>query len=431
MVANRIRGTPPGKGNAAMRKDTEPEADASTVCYEGLEAFARESVQELLQRTLEAEVTELLGRVRHERRGLDATVGYRNGHGKLRKFSMVLGTVQVRRPRVRGLDERFESRVLPLFRRRTEEIGRMLPDLYLHGLSQGDFDLALRGLLGEGAPLSSSSIARLKAGWHAEYESWKQRSLKDAEVIYLWVDGVYVKAGLEKEKAAALVAVAGLRDGRKVVIALQSGQRESTESWAAILRDMKARGMGCPKLVIGDGHLGIWGALAEVFPGAAEQRCWNHRLVNILDRVPEKAQAEAKALLTKIVYAETKQEAERRKVVFQAWGRRKGFLDAAALIDKDWDRMMAFYAFPKEHWRHLRTTNVIESPFAVVRLRTGPAKRFKKVENATAVIWKTLLLAERSFRRLNAPELLAEVAEGARYVDGIRVKGKTPQKEAA
>ncbi len=414
-----------------MRKDTEPEADASTVCYEGLEAFARESVQELLQRTLEAEVTELLGRVRHERRGLDAAVGYRNGHGKLRRFSMVLGTVRVRRPRVRGLDERFESRVLPLFRRRTEEIGQMLPDLYLHGLSQGDFDLALRGLLGEGAPLSSSSIARLKAGWHAEYESWKQRSLKDAEVIYLWVDGVYVKAGLEKDKAAALVAVAGLRDGRKVVIALQSGQRESTESWAVILRDLKARGMGCPKLVIGDGHLGIWGGLAEVFPEAREQRCWNHRLVNILDRVPEKAQAEAKALLTKIVYAETKQEAERRKAVFQVWGRRKGFQDAAALIDKDWDRMMSFYAFPKEHWRHLRTTNVIESPFAVVRLRTGPAKRFKKVENATAVIWKTLLLAERSFRRLNAPELLAEIAEGARYVDGIRVKGKTPQKEAA
>ena len=225
--------------------------------------------------------------------------------------------------------------------------------------------------------------------------------------------------------------MAGLRDGRKVVIALESGQRESTESWAAILRDLKARGMGCPKLVIGDGHLGIWGGLAEVFPGAGEQRCWNHRLVNILDRVPEKAQAEAKALLTKVVYAETKQEAERRKAVFQAWGRRKGHLDAAALIDKDWERMTAFYAFPKEHWRHLRTTNVIESPFAVVRLRTGPAKRFKKVENATAVIWKVLLIAEQSFRRLNAPELLAEVAEGARYVDGIRVKGKKPQKEAA
>jgi putative transposase len=190
----------------------------------------------------------------------------------------------VRRPRVRGLSERFESRLLPLFKRHSQEVGELLPELYLHGLSSGDFDLALRGLLGDGAPLSASSIDRLKAVWQAEYEEWKQRSLSDLEVVYLWVDGIHVKAVLEKDKAAILVAVAALRDGRKVVVAVECGQRESTESWSAILRDLKQRGLNCPKLVIGDGHLSIWGALANVFPEAQEQRCWNHRIVNVLDK---------------------------------------------------------------------------------------------------------------------------------------------------
>src|SRR5262249_47380475 len=162
--------------------------------------------------------------------------------------------------------------------------GALLPELYLHGLSSGDFDLALRGLLGEAAPLSASSIDRLKVVWQAEYEAWKQRRLDELEVVYLWVDGIYVKAGLERDKAAMLVAIAALRDGSKVVVAVECGQRESTESWSAVLRDLKRRGMNCPRLVIGDGHLGIWGGLANVYAAAREQRCWNHRIVNILDK---------------------------------------------------------------------------------------------------------------------------------------------------
>ena len=196
------------------------------------------------------------------------------------------GTITLRRPRVRGLSERVESRLLPAFKRRTEEVGRLLPELYLHGLAQGDFDLALRGLLGDGAPLSAPSIARLKASWQAEYELWKTRVVEDLDVVYLWVDGVYVKAGLDKDKAAILVVLAALRDGQKVILAVESGYRESTESWAAILRDLTRRGLAAPKVVIGDGHLGIWGALAAVFPEAKEQRCWNHRLLNVLDKLP-------------------------------------------------------------------------------------------------------------------------------------------------
>jgi putative transposase len=415
-----------------VREKTTEAGAASSPTWATLEAFARESMQQFLQRLLVEEVDGLLGRTRYARRDpVDAAPGYRNGFGKPRRLSLSNGTITLRRPRVRGLEGRLESRLLPAFKRRTEEVGRLLPELYLHGLAQGDFDLALRGLLGEGAPLSAPSIARLKAGWQAEYELWKTRAVADLEVVYLWVDGVYVKAGLEKDKAAILVVLAALRDGRKVVLAVESGYRESTESWAAILRDLKRRGLAAPQLVIGDGHLGIWGALAAVFPEAAEQRCWNHRLLNVLDKLPLKRQAEARSLLTKIPYAESRAEAERQKRAFQAWCTQRGHAEAGRALDRDWERMVTFYQFPREHWKHLRTSNPVESPFAAVRLRTAAAKRFKKVENATAVIWKTLLLAERTFRRLDAPELLADVARGEVYVNGVRAVNRREKTVAA
>jgi transposase-like protein len=213
---------------------------------------------------LEEEVTELLGRGRSKRRAVvDAPAGYRNGHGKTRRLSMMAGTIEVKRPRVRGLEQRFESRLLPLFVRRTEAVSELLPQLYLHGLAQGDFELALRGLLGDGAPLSASSIERLRAKWQQEFEGWRSRRLDNLEVVYAWADGLYVKAGLEDSKAALLVIVGALRDGRKVVLAIESGQRESKESWARVLRDLFARG------------LRPWQATV------AEQRCWNHRLTNV------------------------------------------------------------------------------------------------------------------------------------------------------
>ncbi len=406
-----------------MKEQSIIEVGESRPVWESLEGFARQGVQRLLQQVLEEEVEQALGRARYERRdGVDATAGYRNGFGKPRRLSALAGTITVRRPRVRGLEARFESRLLPLFKRRTEEVGRLLPELYLHGLAQGDFELALRGLLGEAAPLSAPSIARLKAGWQGEYDTWKGRRLDDLEPVYMWADGIYVKAGLEKDKAAMLVVIVGLRNGRKVVLAVESGYRESTESWAALLRDLKARGLRAPRLLVADGHLGMWGALGMVFPMVSEQRCWNHRLVNVLDTLPKTLQAEARALLTKIPYAQTRAEAERQKRAFQAWATKKGVAAAGRRLEEDWDRLVTFYAFPKEHWKHLRTTNVVESPFAAVRLRTAAAKRFKKVENATAVIWKTLLVAEQRFRRLDAPECLPEVAEGVVYVDGVREK---------
>jgi putative transposase len=410
-----------------MVEQSTEERFGSRTIWESLEAMARERIQEFVQALLEEEVTSLVGRGKSERReAMDGPVVYRNGHGKPRKLAMMGGTIEVCRPRVRGLEERFESRILPLFGRRTQEVSELLPQLYLHGLAQGDFELALRGLLGEGAPLSPSSIERLRAKWVAEFAAWSRRSLRGLEPVYLWADGIYVKAGLEKDKAALLVIVAGLRDGRKVVLAVESGYRESAEAWGRMLRDLRERGMTIPRLLIADGHLGIWAALSQVMPEVAEQRCWNHKIVNVLDALPRRLQAEARELLCRIPYALTKHEAEKLRAEFRArYGQHQP--KAVETLERDWERLVAFYGFPKEHWKHLRTTNPVESPFAAVRLRTAAGKRYRKVANATALIWRVLLVAERSFRRLDRPELLADVAQGATYEDGVRIARVEPR----
>lgn len=407
-----------------MKKHSTPTESLSTPQWERLEVWTRARIQESLQAVLEEEVTELLGRVKSGRRAaVDAPAGYRNGYGKPRHLALTSGTITVRRPRVRGLEQRFASRVLPLFKRRTEEVGALLPELYLHGLAQGDFELALRGLLGDGAPLSSSSIARLRAQWQLEHEAWAQRPLDADDVVYLWADGLYVKAGLEREKAALLVVIGAFADGHKEVLAVTPGYRESTESWAAVLRDLTARGLSAPQVVIADGHLGIWAALAQVWPEVAEQRCWNHKIVNVLDKLPKKEQAAARRLLKAIPYASTRAEAVQRREAF-AKRYRRWYPKAVAALEDDWERLVTFYVFPEPQWKHLRTTNVIESPFAAVRLRTSAAKRFKKVANATALIWRLLMVAEGRFRKLHAPGLLVRVARGERCVDGQFVSSK-------
>ena len=402
---------------------------SSSPTWPSLEAFVRDQVQTCLQRVLEEEVEELLGRAKHARRGEDAA-GYRNGHGKPRQLALLSGTVTVRRPRVRNLDERFVSRVLPLFQRRTPEVAHLLPELYLHGLASGDFTLALRGLLGDGAPLSASSVQRLTEDWQRDYTRWRPRDLSTLEPVYVWADGIYVKAGLEATKAALLVLIAGLADGTKVVLAVESGHRESTESWAEILRDLTARGLRAPAGVIADGALGLWSAVAQVWPHAAEQRCWNHKLRNVVDAVPLKHQPEVQAAVQRIAAAESVADAESERQAFHRAYRLR-FPKACERLDRDWARMLTYYQFPKEHWRHLRTTNVVESPFAAVRLRTSAAKRFKKVERATAIIWRLLLVAEQRFRKLNAPELCRDVFRGVRYTDGVEVPAVPTIRKAA
>jgi putative transposase len=406
-----------------MVKQTTLNNGSSNLIWDNLEEMVRHKIREFIQSLLESEVEELLGRQKSERRRLvDSPPAYRNGYGKERKLTLGNGTITLHRPRVRGLEERFVSRVLPLFARRTKEVNELLPQLYLHGLALGDFDLALRGLLGKEAPISAGTVARLKEKWQVEWQDWKRRSLAGLEVVYAWVDGIYVKAGLEKNKAALLVVIGGLSNGQKVVLAVEAGYRESIENWSGVLRDLKSRGMNAPRLVVGDGNLGIWGALSNVYPDTREQRCWNHKVMNVLDKLPRKAQTEAKVRLQKIYVAESRLKAEQEREVFISWCHRESHTAAEECLERDWERMVTYYQFPREHWVHLRTTNIVESPFAGLRLRTAASKRYKKVENATALIWKMLMVAEQRFRKLNAPDKLKQVFQGVEFKEGIEVK---------
>jgi transposase-like protein len=400
---------------------------STAVCYETLESFARLEIQHWLQNLLEAEVTEFLGRGRHER---GARSGYRNGYGKPRQLALTAGTVTVTRPRLRATTESFESKVLPLFKRQSKELGGLLPELYLHGLSSGDFELALRGLLGEGAPLSASSLLRLKADWTAQYAAWKRADLSARELVYAWADGLYVKCGFDDHTKALLVIVGALSNGDKVLLACEAGERESKSAWGAILRDLKARGLKLPACLVADGHLGIWGALAEQSPVSAEQRCWNHKIVNVLDHFAKKDQSEAAAALKKMMYAPSRQACERQRRAF-ALRYRKTHPKAGATLERDWGRMVTYYDFPKAHWIHLRTTNIVESPFSSVRLRTEASRRFKKVECAEAMVWKLLTVAEKSWRKLNAPNLLKAVYAGSRFKDGVAVKRRAEETRIA
>jgi putative transposase len=402
-----------------MRKSITGTVQPSRATYEVLEEMVRLKVQEYIQDILEEEVESFLGRKKSERvKMVDGTPGYRNGHGKSKKFTLMNGTITVRRPRVRGTEDRFESKILPYFKRRSKEVGQLLPELYLHGLAKGDFNLALRGLLGEGAPLSASSIERLKAKWQQEYDEWKQLNMSGIEVVYQWADGIYIKAGLEKDKAALLIIIGALTNGRKIFLACESGYRESKESWSSVLRNLTNRGLKLGRLTIADGHLGIWSALGEIHPEGKEQRCWNHKIRNVLDCFPKRIRSEAAEYLKCIPYAETLSACEQLRDTFIN-RYRKDYPKAAEKLLSDWDRMITFYSFPKEHWVHIRTTNVVESPFSLVRLRTDAAKRYKKVQNATAMIWKLLQVAEKTFRSLKGYCLLPDVYTGKRFVDGI------------
>jgi transposase-like protein len=312
------------------------------------------------------------------------------------------------------------SKVLPLFKRNTQQVRDLIPELYLHGLAGGDFELALRRFLGEGAPLSASSLQRLKEKWQGEYEQWKSTAIEEQDWAYLWADGIYVKAGIGKEKAALLVVIGVQRDGSKRFLALEAGYRESKESWALVLRQLKVRGVKSARLFVGDGNLGLWAAVGEIYPQAQEQLCWNHKMLNVMDAVSKKEQVQAKGHLTAMMYGESRQEALKERKKFEQAFRHNP--KAIKTVVENWERLTSYYDFPREHWKHLRTSNVVESPFSRVRLRTAASRRFKSQVNATCLIWKTLMVAEMSFRKLNAPNLVEKVAEGKKYQSGKEIR---------
>jgi len=404
-----------------------------------LDELAREGARRMIAAALEAEVDEYVASFTDEVDEDGRRLVVRNGHARERGLTVGSGTVRLRAPRVNdkrvdegGERQRFSSRILPAYARRSPKVTDVLPVLYLRGLSTGDFGPALRDLLGEDASgLSSSSIQRLTVQWQSDHDTFKTRSLRFHRYCYLFVDGVHVTVRLGDDDRLCLLVVIGVReDGEKELLAVEDGYRESTDSWAAVLRDLRDRGLNCPKLVTGDGALGVWAALRDVFPDAAEQRCWVHKTANSLDALPKRLQPRAKTLLHEIVEAPTRADAKKALEAFRGEFDAK-YPKAVAKLDKDWTALTAFYDFPAEHWRHLRTTNPIESAFATVKLRTRVTKGAGSKKAALAMAYKLLDAASERWRRFNGHELITDLLDGATYKDGTRIneEDKTPATE--
>jgi putative transposase len=413
-----------------MRKKVATEVGASEKFADCLDEIALEGARRMLISVLEHEVEEFLGRKRYERS--EVFTGYRNGYGKQRRVAVGSGSVTIRAPRVRDGEQSFTSAVLPVYRRQSANVKELIPELYLHGLSTGDFEPALRGLLGEGASLSPSSVVRLKRQWGAEYEQWRRRSLKACRYAYLWCDGVYLKAGLAGEKTALLVVLGVNERGEKEPLAMLEGYRESTESWSEVLRDLKERGLMSPHLFVGDGALGLWGAVAQVYPQVDEQRCWCHKMRNVLSYFPKRLHQEVKGLLREMYYAATKEQAVRSMTRFaERFGQE--YPRAVECLLKDQDTLLTYYNYPQQHWPSLKTTNPIESIFAPVKLRTNAAKRIPSPQSALHLVFQVITRAQQRWRRLNAPELVAKVLDGVKYENGteITTKKKNKKKVAA
>jgi len=387
---------------------------------DSLDDLAREGARRMIVAALELEVDQYIQQLRHLRDGLGHAMVVRNGRAQERTVQLGGGPVKVRAPRVndRRPDQRFTSDILPPYMRRSPRLEEALPVLYLLGLSTGDFSEALEALLGpEAAGFSATTITRLLKVWQEDYQAWRKRSLKGKEYVYVWADGIYFNIRLEDDRLACLVIIGVLPDGRKEVIALEDGYRESTESWASVLRDVKRRGMTTPILAVGDGNLGFWAALREVYPETQEQRCWKHKLANVLDKLPKRLQPRAKAMLHEIMYAPDRQTALEEIARFsQEYGAR--YPKAARTLSQDRDRLLTFFDFPAEHWIHLRTTNPIESTFSIVKARTKKTKGAGSRKAGLAMAFKLLLAAEKRWRRVNAPHLVALIRAGVEFPNG-------------
>lgn len=314
--------------------------------------------------------------------------------------------------------------------RRAPKVTEVLPILYLRGLSTGDFQAALPVLLGkDAAGLSPTTITRLTASWDTEYQAWRTRRLSDADYVYVWVDGVHFRVRLEDDRLCTLVMIGVRPDGTKELIAVEDGYRESAESWSTVLRDLKRRGLRAPVVAVGDGALGFWAAVGAVWPETREQRCWVHRLANVLDKLPTRLQPKAKQALHGIMQAPTRAEAEAGIDAFAAEYDAK-YPKAVTSLRRDQAQLLTFYDCPAEHWRHLRTTNIIESPFATVRLRQRVTKGAGSRTKALLMAFKLLAMAEERWRKVNGLELLPLVRAGVRFVDGAQEKPKHPFVEA-
>jgi transposase-like protein len=403
-----------------------------------LTAVLRNGARRLLAQAVEAEAEAFLA----EMRGLRLPDGrervVRHGHGPERLVQTGIGPVAVRRVKVRDRGApstakriRFTSALLPRWARRTRSLDALLPILYLRGVSMGDFQDALTALLGPQAPnLSPSAIGRLRDEWQADYERWQRRDLSARQYVYLWADGVYLQARMEPQAECMLVLIGATPEGRKELVGFQVGVRESAQSWRELLVDLKARGLAiAPQLATGDGSLGFWKALEEVFPTTRHQRCWVHKAANVLDKLPKSVQPAVKRDLREIWQAPDRATAEAAVETFAAKYEAK-YPKAAACLAKDRDALLTFYDFPAEHWDHLRTSNPIESVFATVRLRTVRTKGALSQDTARLMVFKLVTAAAKTWRRLKGENQLPKVVRGVRFRNGVEVIDATAKSAA-
>ncbi len=403
-----------------------------------LDEIARQGARKMLAQALEAEVDAYIETAKDQREENGHALVVRNGRATEREILLGAGAVDVRAPRVNdkrvdenGQRRRFKSMILPPYVRRSPKVSEVLPLLYLHGLSSGDFIPALEEFFGTDSGLSASTITRLTQSWHSERESFMLRDLSRTDYVYVWVDGIHTGVRLGGEDRLCCLVMVGARlDGRKELVAISDGYRESTESWAELLRDLKKRGMRAPELAVGDGALGFWGAIRDVFPTTRHQRDWVHKTSNVLDSLPKSVHGRAKAAIKEITEAEDKKHAERAIEEFASEFGAK-WPKAVSKIVEDKDTLLTFYDYPALHWRHLRTTNPIESVFAPVRARTDITKGPGSREAGLSMIYKLIEAAEGRWRKLTAAHLVALVRAGARFVNGELVEGSEREKDAA
>ncbi len=406
----------------ALRLATEP------VVYHSLEQIAREGAHRALQKAIEQEVAEYVDDHRDHVDDAGHRLVVRNGHKPPRTILTGVGPVEVIQPRVddRRVDEngvrfRFTSKILPPYLRKTKAIQDLVPWLYLKGISTGEMPDALIHLGFDGSGLSPTSVVRMLQAWQGEYEGWSKRDLTGKRYAYLWADGIYFGCRLTDDRPCVLVLMGATEDGKKELIAMIDGQRESETSWTALLLDCKARGLTePPKLATGDGSLGFWYALAKVFPSTRHQRCWVHKTANVLDKLPKNQQPAAKAMLHQIWMSATREDATKAFDRFiEVYGAK--WPKAKECLVKDRAELLAFYDFPAEHWQHLRTSNPIESTFATVRLRTYRTKGPGSREAGLAMAFKLARKAESRWRKLNGAEKLQDLIDGIVFVDGKRI----------
>lgn len=428
MVKTKVTIARPGKGRpkkgctVSEENIVDLKRQAQVLGRSELDSLLAEGARKMLQQAIENEVAEYIQGHQSELDENGHRLVVRNGHKPGRDLLTSVGPIEVKAPRVndRRPGMKFTSDILPPYLRRTRSLDALIPALYLRGVATGDFTEALSAILGPNAAgLSATNVVRLKEGWQKDFQSWQERDLSAKEYVYLWADAVYFNVRLSEERPCILVIVGSLVDGTKELVAVADGQRESKLSWAEVLSDLKRRGLQrAPKVAVGDGALGFWAALAEVFPSTQEQRCWVHKTANILDKLPKSLHPQAKSHIHEMYLSPGRAKALKAYEEFlRLYGAK--YPKACDCLRKDKEVLFTFYEFPAEHWGHLRTTNPIESTFARVRHRTRQTKGCGSRLATLSMVFQLVRVAEKHWRRLNGSKLLPRVIEGIKFIDGV------------